>query len=404
MAGPEAYVGAPWVDMVGPQVGGPWLDMVGPQVGGPWLDMVGPEDNIGPYVGGPWVDLVGAYDEAARRRAWPQTRALIELAKREAIDAQAAAPAAAWVWSLDPPGLSARPGVELMPTSQLTPFSSVAQAQAYMFERIQTPHVALALFDTADRRHWPHPVRWTSSDDPAYESLIAQHVARFAPTHAVGNYGGYVGACPSTAIGAALDDVKDRARSLASKRAGRVIGVIHTTKDNLWHAYGFGTQDDADDWLEANTKDQAAYTYAAFFDKADATWPNAVIEKIGGTATPPVRRGRGTQRDWVGAAFADARKHAQALATAKAGNAVGVIHTIDGLWHSFGFHTLDDSVDWLQAVTRDRATFTYAAIYDKGADGTAYTQGEEFGGGREVAPPGPLIRRGPGTISGRWAA
>jgi hypothetical protein len=296
--------------------------------------------------------------------------------------------------------MSRVPGAQLTGgTSQLTPFSSVDQAQAYMFERIQTPHVALALFDPAATRHWPNPVRWTKSDDPAYDLLIAQRVSQYAPARTAGAYGG-----ATTTIGTAIDDVRTRAQSLANKRAGRVIGVIHTPKDNLWHALGFNNEDDADDWINLQTQDPAAFTYAAYFDKSDATWPHPVIEKIGGVGEPPIRRGRGTSRDWVGAAFDDARKRAAQLATAASGNAAGAIRTANGLWHSLGFRSLDDAIDWLQAATTDKANFTYAAAFEKSSDGTAYVQQEEFGGARVAPAPGPLIRRGIATTSGEWWA
>jgi hypothetical protein len=286
---PGPYVGGPWLDLVAPHagvpgpyagapdpyVGGPWLDPAGPHVGGPWLDLAGP------HVGGPWVDTVGAeLGVRERRLAWLQTRALIESAKREATKAQTMTPAAAWVWSLDPTGLPPGTGAELT-SSQLTPFSSLEQAQAYMLERIHTPHVALALFDPTATRHWPNPVRWTKNTDPVYEPLIAQRAAQFAPERVSGDP-------QTTAIGTVLGDVRSRAQSIANKRAGNVVGVIHTTKDNLWHALAFRNVDDADEWLE--TQDQTAYTYAAYYDKDAATWPNAVIEKIGGfRSTTPAR-------------------------------------------------------------------------------------------------------------------
>ena len=317
------YVGGPWLDVVGPQVGGPWLDMVGPQVGGPWLDVVGPQ------VGGPWLDVVGHDDDeaevsdadidalaqelsrafsipmdrtrdqlaeiacgmgvgasygadadAARRRAWYQTRALIESAKREVVDYNASSPAAAWVWSLDPSGPSSVPGVQLTGgTTAALPFSSYALALDYMRSRAQAPHVALALFDTASP-HWPSPVSWTKSDDPVYAPIIAQHVAE-SPRLA----GSYVG---GTVVGNALDDLRSRAESLAAKRAGSVIGVIHTPKDGLWHTLAFRAEDDADDWLDTATQDPASYTYASYFNKSDPRfWPHAVIEKVSGMRSPP---------------------------------------------------------------------------------------------------------------------
>lgn len=385
-AGQVPYVGGPWLDIetagTQPYVGGPWLDidMAGnpPHVGGPWLDI----DMAGnvlpgasaygtdPYVGGPWADLVGAdMDVRERRRTWAQTRALIESAKREVIDAQAATPAAAWVWSLDPPGLGRFPGAVIEGSSQVTPFSSVEQAQAYMFERFHTPHVALALFDTAATRHWPNPVRWTKSDDPAYAPLIAQRAAQYAPARMAGDFVGLEAQAPS--VDGALRDVRRRAQTIANKRAGDVVGVIHTTKDDLWHAYAFRNEDDADDWLAS--QDQVTFTYAAYFDRDDATWPHPVIEKIGGLRV--TKRPRAS----VGAALDETRVQAKSLATAKAGNAVGVVRLVDGSWATVPFRDLDAAIDWLGGLTAHRANFTYAGAFEKGPDGTAYVQQEEFG-------------------------
>ncbi len=395
-------------------VGGPWLD-IEPVVGGPWLDIVGQDYGqdygAGYTVGGPWLDIVGAQvDDTARTRAWPQTKALIQSAIKEVRDASAQMPASAYVWSLDPPSPHLEGGyyvtdpsrtVVLEGTTFIESFPSVTEALERMRQRIHTPHVALALFDRTSP-HWPNPTSWTKSNDPAHEHVIAQQAAKYAPARAAGDY---VGAVPwTTTVGAAIDDVRSRAQSLANKRAGRVIGVIHTTKDNLWHALAFNNEDDADDWLNTATQDQAAYTYAAYFDKDDATWPHPVIEKIGGLRESPIRRGRGTARDWVGATLSDERKRAQTLATAKSGHAVGIIHTVDGLWHSLRFSSLDDAIDWLGSVTADRERFTYAAAYDKGPDGTAYTQGEEFGSVRVAPAPGPSIRRGVAATSGAWWA
>jgi hypothetical protein len=397
MAASQPYVGGPWLDVVGPQVGGPWLDvddMTGgqPYVGGPWLDVMGPQvggpwvdvddmaasqpyvggpwlDVMGPQVGGPWVDVMGAeVDVRERRRAWAQTSALIESAKRDVLDAQSRAPAVAWVWSFDVPDPFSGRATELLP------FPSVAQAEAYMYDRrLQTPSIAMALFDSRATRHWPNPVRWHKSDDPSYEPLIAQRVAEYAPTRTAGDYGRR-----STSIGSALSDVRDRAQSIAGKRTGDVVGVFHATKDGLWHALAFANEDDADDWLE--TQDPGSFTYAAYFDKNDATWPRPVLEKIGGFRAPArARASIGQATDGIreqSKIFA----YAKALATGTQGNAVGVVHLIDGSWSTSSFGSLDDAIDWLSRLTAHKDRYTYAGAFDKASDGTAYVQQEEFGG------------------------
>ncbi len=280
----DPVVGGPWLDMAGPSVGGPWLDMAGPSVGGPWLDI---DPGCGYTIGGPWLDLVGAQvNDHARRREWPQTKALIQSAINEVRDMANWRPAGAYVWSLDPPSISPSPHIMLEGVTNIEAFASPAEALDYMRQRIQTPHVALAIFDRRSS-HWPNPTNWTKSDDPAYEPVIAQQIEKVSPTRTAGNYN--IGAAPRhTAIGAALDDVRRRARSIANKRAGNVVGVIHTPKDGLWHALAFNDTDAADDWLGLVTQDQTAYTYAAYYDKGDFQWPHPVDERIGGA-----RRGSG---------------------------------------------------------------------------------------------------------------
>ncbi|HMG13454.1 MAG TPA: hypothetical protein VK571_09770 [Gemmatimonadaceae bacterium] len=282
--GPEAFHTAIAETGSAVKVSGDWYNIEEPSyaVGGPWLDIADPDPDWGYTIGGPWVDIVGAQvNDHSRRRAWPQTRALIHSAINEVSDMANWRPAGAYVWSLDPPSASPSPHIVLEGITSIEAFASPAEALDHMRQRIQTPHVALAIFDRRSA-HWPNPTNWTKSDDPAYEPVIAQHIQRAAPTRTAGSYVG--GDVPwQTTIGAALDDVRARARSIANKRAGSVVGVIHTTKDGLWHALAFSDTDAADDWLGLAAQDPVAYTYAAYYDKEDFQWPHPVNEKIGGT-------------------------------------------------------------------------------------------------------------------------
>ena len=260
----------------------PWLSG-DPNVGGPWLDV---EPIVGATYGSAARHLEGAVPALTERESRRLGHALIQSAIQEVSDAASSYPAAAYVWSLDAPGPSPTPGVELMPETTIVPFSSYAQAIDYVRTNAamphvsaQAPHVAIAVFDRASA-HWPNPVSWTKSDDPTTESLIAQHVASLAPTRAAGDRVGAWG----TSIGTAIDDVRDRAQSLATRRAGDVVGVIHTSRDGLWHTLAFRSTDDADDWLGTATQDPAGYTYAAYYDKQDYSWPHPVNEKLGGAA------------------------------------------------------------------------------------------------------------------------
>lgn len=290
-------VGGPWYDME--SAGDPWLD-VPPVVGCPHDDSLDQDDDNDYTIGGPWLDVIGVQeDDRARRLSWPQTRGLIQSAIQEVTDASRMAPAGAYVWSLEPASpeaFSPTARITLEGTTYIESFPSVADALEYMRSRIQTPHVALALFDPRSR-HWPNPTNWTKSNDPIYEPVIAQQAAKYAPVRAAGAYVGAIPRAPT--IGTALNEVRTRAQSIANKREGRVIGVIHTTKDGLWHALAFSTSDDADDWFGTSTEDPSSYTYAAYYDKDDYLWPHPLNEKIGGARTParlgrPIRRAPGT--------------------------------------------------------------------------------------------------------------
>ena len=361
-------------------------------------------------VGGPWLDIVGAQVDEVRRREWPQTRALIQSAIDEVTGYAASYPAEAYVWTLDAPTSAPYAGrtpgstVILEGTTNVVPFSSQAEALKYLREVAQTQPVALAMFERSSQ-HWPNPTAWRKSSEAEHAHVIAQHVASRSATQTSGTYTG-----ADTVVGAAIDNVRRRAQQLANKRAGDVIGVIHTSKDGLWHTLAFRSSDDADDWLGTATTNPALYTYAAYFDKEDFQWPHPVNEKVGG-ARPTSRRGSPGRRaiattsgDVVGAAIDDYRARAKQIASAKRGNAVGVIYTPGGLWHRFSFTSLDDAIDWLQASTqRDKSSFVYAAAFEKGRDGVAYVQDEEIGGRRLMSRPGSLGTREIATTSGdRW--
>lgn len=238
-----------------------------------------PAKTAGDYeIGGPWLDIepvVGVQiEDQERRRTWPQTKALIQSAVKEVtdIDRAMSTPAEAYVWSLEPATSSSMPGLVLESITYIEAFPSVVEALEYMRQRIQTPHVALALFDRRSR-HWPNPTNWTKSNDETHADAIEQQVAKYRPVRAFDRVG--------YSIGTAFDNVRNRARAIAEKRAGNVIGVIHTPKDGTWRAFAFERVDDADDWFGASTQDPESFTYAAYYDKTDYMWPYPINEKIG---------------------------------------------------------------------------------------------------------------------------
>lgn len=335
----------------------------------------------GTYLGGPWMDLVGAQAQqqadVVRRAEWPHTRALIQSAIDEVKEAAASQPAEAYVWTLEEPGPSTRPGVVLEPTTTIVPFSTRDAALAYLREVSQQQPIAQAMFERSSP-HWPNPTAWRKSSDPDDAPLIAQHIARRSTTQMSGTY---LGADP--AVSTAILAVRRRAQQLADRRAGAVVGVIHTSKDGMWHTLAFRNEDDADDWITIAAQSPETYTYAAYFNKNAPQWPRAVIEKISGGRPPP---GTGLPRrtTHLGAALDDNRARGKQLASAKRANAVGAIRAADGLWHVYGLTSLDDAIDWLQLMTREKARFIYAAAYEKARDGTAVIQDEEFGTARAL--------------------
>ena len=139
-----------------------------------------------------------------------------------------------------------------------------------------------------------------------------------------------------------------------------------------------------------------------WYDIADT-----VIRMAGTTSTsvgcPPYGAAIGGWYDIVGAAIDDTREKARAHAVTKPGTAAGVLITTEGQLHGRGFRNLDDAISWLDHITRNRGSFTYAAAYEKDASGAAYIQAEEMGGtSRPATPtPTPIPRDAPAT-TGWW--
>ena len=106
--------------------------------------------------------------------------------------------------------------------------------------------------------------------------------------------------------------------------------------------------------------------------------------------------------DIVGATIDDVRDKARAHAVTKPGTAAGVLITLDGQLHGRGFNKLDDAIGWLQHITRNRGSFTYAAAYEKDTAGAAYIQDEEFGRVAKQAPVPTIIPRDAPATTGRW--
>jgi hypothetical protein len=279
---------------------------------GPWTNVVGAE--VAPAYGEHPALAHPAYSDAARRAAWPQTRALIHSAASEASLADASTDwgvpwlPVAYIWGLRVDG-----------TTEVTPAPSRDGALGDMRDRIgEGDFVALALFDKTSP-HWPRsPVNWHKSEDPAYEGVIAQQIAKHGlhgsalrvPVAGVGVGGdpwqsiiggdpwhsivggdpwhSIVGGDPwVTIIGQALDVLRRQAQVAAEEMPSRVIGVIRDA-NNKWVIKSFRDADVADDWFGRVIRDKSRFTYAAYFDKTDPMFPHPLNEEIGGARAPSI--------------------------------------------------------------------------------------------------------------------
>ena len=386
-------------DVVGCDYGNPYA------VGGPWFDVA--DQGYGDYaVGGPWYDVddhgygsyaVGADPQPPEYRP-PQgvsalARMLIQKASQEVAESTEQLPSATyWVWSLSESSAPTGRAVILDPISLVEPHATLAEAMARVRELGQEPDViARAVFDRSSP-HWPNPVTWSRSNKVEHENDILNYL-KIQPTGdplpgppPSLSSGAYLGA-DAAEVHAALAAARRRAAEQAARVAGSVVAVIHAKADNRWYASSFSSEDDADDWVTTMTVDPATYTYAAYFNKSDPRfWPNPVIEKISNHRAPP-----GTElprRSILGATPAETdanRAEAKRRATIASGNAVVVIRRPGFGWQTrAGLANLDDAIDVLQIETREPTSFEYAAAFEKGSDGTAYFQAEEFGQPRAV--------------------
>jgi hypothetical protein len=158
------------------------IEDVGPprfQSYGPWINVVGAE--VAPGYGEhalvhPAYSDAARYSDVARRGAWARTRALIHSAAIDTrrsdstIDWAVPWTPTAYVWSLRVDG-----------STEVAPGPSYDAALAYMRGRVADGYcVAVALFDKTSV-HWPRtPVSWHLSDDPSFDGVIAQQIAKVA--------------------------------------------------------------------------------------------------------------------------------------------------------------------------------------------------------------------------------
>jgi hypothetical protein len=110
------------------------------------------------------------------------------------------------------------------------------------------------------------------SGDPAAKAIMSLIASAFG--------GSTIASGWHDIVGAAIDDVRASAQTVARGNNASVVGVIRTAR-GVWQSRGFRDADAADDWLGGTTRDPSAYVYAAIFDKTDYTWPYPLNEKIG---------------------------------------------------------------------------------------------------------------------------
>jgi hypothetical protein len=155
---------------------------------------------------------------------------------------------------------------------------------------------------------------------------------------------------------------------------------------------------------DAQKGDPAAKAVADIVANAmKSEWGAKLWEKVTGRGPETVSGWYDVVGGWhdvVGAAIDNVRETARAHAVTKPGNAAGVLLTVDGKLHGRGFRNLDDAVDWLDHITRNRGSFTYAAAYEKDAAGAAFIQAEEVGGTSQQTPPSAPIPREAPALTG----
>ena len=78
--------------------------------------------------------------------------------------------------------------------------------------------------------------------------------------------------------GAAHVTPRQQAQAAARDQPNRIVGVVQRA-DGSWSVEPFASSDDADDWFGSWLNLPDAYAYVAYFDKADAAWPNPLNEQ-----------------------------------------------------------------------------------------------------------------------------
>ena len=144
------------------------------------------------------------------------------------------------------------------------------------------------MFDNASP-HWPNPVNWTKSDDPALEPVFAQQIAKRSSARMAGDV---VGSAPwYTIVGQALDVLRKQAKAAAEgwmavkrsegKRPARVVGVLLDGSGRP-KFLAFRSADSAEEWFERATGDRSRFTYAAYYDTESPFAPLQLAEDVGG--------------------------------------------------------------------------------------------------------------------------
>jgi hypothetical protein len=98
-------------------------------------------------------------------------------------------------------------------------------------------------------------------------------------------FGGGDAPVSSGYVGAAIDDLRDRARGYATAKSGSAAGVIQTA-DGRYQARGFSSLDAAIDWLQRSTSRRSDFIYAAAYEKSADGTAYIQDEEFGSAAAP----------------------------------------------------------------------------------------------------------------------
>jgi hypothetical protein len=207
--------------------------------------------------------------------------------------------------------------------------------------------------------------------------------------------------------------IAQAASKIAAQNSARVVGVV-LGNDGQWTSMAFPDSDTADDWLGQAESQPRAFAYAAYFDKADPTWPEplndwsaphaAVKVGVGPLMFTPLELGLaalgalaggywwgtpGATPPHVGAdGMTDAYRNEAVRAVTADPRGMGVygIRRGGGRLSLLYFASLDGAAPWWQQV--DPTVLDYYAIVQRGSGSDAWIIDERLGSAAQPAVSG----------------